>query len=426
MLVWKLAELTGPSVAEVVNPGAGATVTVTLNDQRTARLPLPFDERGTPEELQVASQVAPHVRVLKALLEGAPLFAGHVIRPPYSMVERKVEPAAVCPSDRLVHAQVNNRGDTNFGTGTGVLPAMTNDPDYANVYPNIGPQDQGQIIKRAIDHASPTAAETAAGVPGHGISTTLGSIPASVTRSRVYDTGKTIWEIPVQMAEVEGGPDFALTSLDRTDGILCQLDVFPSGQGTDRSSDVVFEFGTGRDNCANAIWVPEGAGLVNRWMVQGESLENAPPNFYRANQGSSQQVFGIRSGYEARADVSDSFTMQSIARARVARDAFPPDFIEITPALDDGTGRYRDPTSPPGAARFIRRETTYGQPIRVGPGEEHDCWIGDIVGVVLIDRPTVVLETTARIWQVTYTSDEDGRYVAEVKLTPTLSYSGVT
>lgn len=114
--------------------------------------------------------------------------------------------------------------------------------------------------------------------------------------------------------------------------------------------------------------------------------------------------------------------MQSIARARVATSAFPADFVEVTPTQDDGSARYRDPVT----RQVVRRDGSYGDPIRIGPNpSKHDCWLGDLVGVRAFDRPAVELETAGRLYEATWTVDEDRRVIAEGKLTPAVSFVDV-
>lgn len=394
MLRWAIGDLTGAGIpgAEVDNPLAGSQVVVPLNGRIAGKLLLSFDDPA-------AGQAYPLVRIVKCWLDGEIVAAGPIMKPRFDMQARTVEiPFVGDPSYRLERSFVNNRLDTNFSTGVGVMATQTQ-------------VLQGEIVARLMEHAKLTQVELDAGIPNLGIARgTLQS--GGVKRDRTYETGAQVWQQMLDMTGVIDGIDLALTPLDRTDGVLAKLDTFYPQRGFDRSRDVRFEYGLGVDNCTQVIWEPAGDEVINRATVQGVYTEGHPPLLYQSNQFASQVVNGIYQSYEARSDVSTLGTLVDLARDTAATHAFAPDDIEITPAMDDGSGRIRNQQT----GEITRIPGSFGRPPYLHPSG--DYWLGDTVGVTVYDRPTVTLETKGRVYELTLTEDGDGAVLAEVKVTP--------
>lgn len=410
MLTWALCDLNGRVIEMVDERQPGGQVTVTLNGPRRGSLSLSFDDPA-------ARHVGPLLRVVKVWLDGEPLCNGHVTKPRYSVRDRQIVIPFQDPSRKLERAQINNRGDTDFESPSTLFPAMTSDPDYSGTATNIGPQDQSEILVRLMEHAYPTPAEIALGVPGHGI--IRGTLPPSITRDRVYEDGAQVWQMMANLCAVREGVDMQLTPIDRMDGVLCQLDTFYPFQGGDLTGQVVFEIGHGLDNAADLVWEPAGDEVVNRWTTMGESEEGDPPNLWQANQAESQLLFGIYAHWEGREDVVFTTTLEQIATEQCAARAFPENVFQVTPAMSDGTGRARD--TDPSSQTFgtiQRMDGRFAVPPRFGPGPQHDYWLGDFIAVKAVDRPVVELEETGRVYEAVLTEDADGAVLTEIKVTP--------
>jgi hypothetical protein len=223
----------------------------------------------------------------------------------------------------------------------------------------------------------------------------------------------------LDMTGVIDGIDLSLTPLDRTDGILASLDTFYPNRGEDKSAEVVFECGLGLDNAANVIIEPAGDETVNRVTFQGVFTEGDPPNVYPSNQSQSQLQNGIYQAYVGRSDVIFTTTLEALAKDQCSAHAFPPDGFEITPALDDGTGRIRNPQT----GEIRRLDGRFAQPPQIGPSK---LWVGDTVGVRAYDRPAVQFEGAGRIYEITLTGDADGAVIPQLKATPLTTFVAVT
>lgn len=403
MLRFAVCDLTGAAVADAANPLAGSQVVTPLNGRITGTLNLSFEDPA-------ARFCYPLLRLVKCWFDGEIIACGPILKPRFDMAARTVQvPFFGDPSYRLERSFINNRGDTDFDTNAGVLPAMTDDP-YTGPFPNIGGKDQADIVARLMEHAGVSAAEAAAGVPGIGI--VRGSLQSGgVTRSRVYETGAQVLQQMLDMTGVIDGIDLAFTPLDRTDGILAKLDTYYPARGVDKSADCVFEYGLGLDNATNVVWEPSGDTVENRVTYQGQSNEGQPPNVYQSNMPESQLLFGVYQNYVGRSDVLYTTTLQALARDECSSHAFPIDSFEITPALDDGTGRLRDRET----GAITRLDGRYGKPPKISPS---GLWVGDTVGVRAYDRPTVEFEGSGRIYEITLSLDSDGATVPEIKATP--------
>jgi hypothetical protein len=154
---------------------------------------------------------------VKCWLDGDIIAAGPILKPRFDMQARQVSvPFFGDPSYRLEKSFVNNRGDTDFNTGTGILGTL-NDQGQST----FTQVDQAQILPALIDHASPTALELSLGVPDNGIA--FGTLQSGgVLRDRTYETGAQIYQQIVDMSGVIDGIDFSFTPQDRTDGVLAR------------------------------------------------------------------------------------------------------------------------------------------------------------------------------------------------------------
>jgi hypothetical protein len=406
MLRYAICDLTGATVADCEDVQAGDNVTIPLNGRISGTIVLSFDDPA-------AKECVPLVRVVKCWLDGQIVACGPILKPSFDMVARQVTvPFFGDPSYRLEKSFVNNRGDTNFNTGSGILGTLV---DGQSTLTGV---DQAQILWQLILHAAETPEEAAAGVPHLGISQgTLES--GGIVRDRTYDTGAQIWQQMLDMTGVIDGIDLSLTPVDRTDGTLAKLDTFYPARGTDKQAEVVFECGLGLDNAANIVFEPAGDVMANRVTYQGVFTQGDPPLIYQSNQAESELVYGIYQSFVGRSDVLESETLRQLAQDDCAAHAFPPDGFTITPALDDGTGRVLDRET----GQVTRLDGRFAQPPKIGP---KDLWVGDTVGVRAFDRPTVEFEGAGRIYEITLTGDADGAVIPTLSTTPQTILVAVT
>lgn len=390
MIDFRLCDLRGATLADF-HDTAGSSVTLAVNAGRTASLVTSFDDPA-------AGLVHPLATVVKARWPQGALFSGVVLRPQYASSTRQVTIPAVDPSLRLQAFQVGARSDA-----AGLPGANNTSWGYTAI-------DQSEILARLVEHASPTTAEAAAGVPGHGI--IRGSLPASVARDRLYEPGKQLWEACQQLAGVVDGVDFDLRALDETDGSLVALDTHYPQMGTDRSATVVFEYGWGRENCTECSI--EGAGDIvrNRSIRVGQVNETTGAQL-RADRDrtESQLAHGIYGEFVGEPDVVEQATLNEHAQAAVTNYGYPPYLVSVTPAQDDGTGYRVD------GGVLVKLPVRYGIPPVLGP--QGDYWLGDVVRVIPRDG-AFRFDIKARVLAITLTNASTGAVVAGLRLAPLL------
>lgn len=346
LLTWKLCDLRGRLLSRIDNR-LSDNATIDLDGQRQASVTISTDEKA-------ASYVQPLARVLKCSYGGTPVFAGQVGTPKWDGQAGTVEIPATCPSLRLQNAPL-------------LPPAPVGSP-YVLQLPNT---DESEMIWQLILAARPTSAQLAAGVPDIGL--IRGNIAQTRWRDRFYEPGQDVWEAIIALTQVLGGVDFELQPLDRTDGVLAQLNTFPR-QGSDKSAQVRFEFNWGRDNCQNVIYTPN-AGVINESVWQGQAEEGARPPFYLSRQADSAGAYGVFRQFTGASDISAVGTLQEHAQAEASILAFPTDDFEIVPAVE---GVAADPQT--GARSAVNPATgrAYGIPPLCHPNGAY--WLGDTVG----------------------------------------------
>lgn len=394
MIDFWLCDLNGVTIKDFTDLSGGVrgTVTLTLNGGRVASVPASFDDTAAPF-------VQPLTTVVKASWDRGHLFTGVVVRPQYSGRDRRVTVTARDPTVRLQGFQVGARSD---GAG---IPSFNNGPyGWTTV-------DQSEMLARLMEHATPTATELTAGVPGHGI--IRGTMPLSKTRDRVYEPGKQIWEAWTQLAGVVDGVDFDLRPLDQTDGSYVALDTYYPMMGSDRSDTVVFHYAWGLENLVDCDIEPAGDIVKNRSIHVGQldEVSQSQPTSGVVDRSESVKVHGIYSDYVGESDVISAATLTEHALGTVTTYGYPPFFITMTPAQDDGSG-YRINSA--GVLEILPKR--YGSPPVLGPAA--DYWLGDIVAVVVRDGPAFDFDLLARVIEITLSNTPSGAVQAELKLAP--------
>ncbi len=354
-LSWGLYDLAGGLLGPVTNRLPGSRVEPALNGRYSAQLNLSLED-------EMADLVEPLAVVVMTWLDGAPVFAGVVGEPTFDFGAGTCQVPAFGPSLRLERAFVGQRSD-----GAGLVGAAAGLP-Y-----RLEQVAEGEIMWRLVQHASPTAAEQAAGVPDHGIA--RGNIHGGNLRDREYDPGKQLWEAITELSEVIDGCDFDLRPVydPARSGVLAELDTFDR-MGADLTDRVRLEFGVGDNTAANLILKPSG-DVVNRMTGVGEAPPydgegDAPePPRYTADQPASQVAYGLHGDYRGLTGIDNLQRVAEHVGEVVATQAFPVDHFDVVPALQDGSAYLV------GDDGQVRRVAGLGRPPRFGPGGE--WWLGD-------------------------------------------------
>lgn len=346
-LTWALTDFYGRRIGQFWDR-SGGQVSIALNGQRTARVTVSLEDEAVRRIYPLATMLKVYYGE-KLLLHGpltVPSFRAGTQAPGETSMEGvgAVELAAVDASHYLTkfHAHGLERMDD-------VL--------------------QAQIMARLMEHADAS----------HGIIRgTLDS--GGVKRDRHYPDGKNIWEAIVELSAVNRGPDFELEPLDREDGVRAQLNTFFPRQGTNKHDTVILEYGLGRMNAADFRYEPDGTQVVNRYILSGQAINGKVAKAYRADQLESQQLFGMHQLMEARPDINRVKTLREHAEGFVAAHAFPIDYFDVTPAVEQGGAAFgyrRDPLT----GEILWLGEAYAIPPRFGPGPDFDYWIGDTIAV---------------------------------------------
>lgn len=392
MLDFRLCDLKGRTIGEIEDL-PGSQVIIGLSDRRTASVSVSFDDPA-------AGKVSPLRTVLKARLNDAPVYSGVILRPQFRGRERRASLPSVDPSARLAAFHFGQRADGAAPTGAAGVPYRWTQ------------LDQVEMLRRMISHAQLTTAELASGAPGHGI--TFGDTPMSgVLRDREYEQGKQVWEAMQQLHSVINGFDFELEPIDTEDGNLVKLNTFYPFQGQDKRSTVEFNYGWGQENLADYTWDRAGDLVKNRSTQVGKKDEDtgAQPSASWTNDESVVK-YGLWGEWRGQPEVTLIPTLEEDAYTSVISYGEPINFLDLRPALDDGSGWYRDATN------VLRRaQGKFGVAPRFG--KNADYYIGDIVSLVIRDG-FVSLDIAVRVVGATITRVSNGGVLVEPRVAPVL------
>jgi hypothetical protein len=402
VLSWHLCDLAGNELAALDDRLPGGAVEIGVNKPRTASVPLSLED---PAILSAY----PLYTSLKVFLDGAPLFRGPLLRPRIESTGWTIR--AVDPSIRPQRFHIGQRSDD-----AGLDGALVDNPwRWEGV-------DQRSMMDRLIRYCDPTVLETNQGVPPVGIRT--GSsfwLPGSSgkARDREYEPGKQLWEALMELSEVLEGNDFELRPIDTTDGQMVELWIGPLG--TDRSQEIVFEYGALGANASDFALELAGDGVVTRSTWTGQAIEGGDQPAVTAYQPEAERAFGIFGDFQGRPDIVESDTLREHAQGVVSTYGWPIDYFEVTPALDDGSGYRRNQQG-----ILTKLPDRFAVPPRFGPGPQHDYWIGDTLGA-WAQLGRLIVETSGRLTDARLTeADDAGNYVTELTLAPAVSEAGIT
>jgi hypothetical protein len=468
-----LLERDGTPVGRITDRDVGLSVSGGIDIGRTAQLPVWFDDPLTRDDPTTNGGFFPINRLIRIMLDGDYLFNGPILLPEENWSERKTQLTCVGPHWFLQQSEVNTRSDTiapgqlqgnttngsvlvtgipttfltanldvlgpgipsgakinNIVSGTSfnltVAATLTHTQQWLTFSRGIFlPQiqvAQWEIMYRLMEHVLPTAAETATGIPDHGV--IRGTHPAlgaagSALRDREYVTGDQILSSIEEFNSVENGVEHVWRALSGAGGDLAALDT-ADRFGTDKSSTIVFQYGWGENNASDFSYKPPGDAVRNRGFVTGTAIEGEQQYVGIADQPDSELLHGILTAFGSDPSTIDPTLLSEVAQGLVAANAFPADYFEIVPALDDGTGYKRAQTG--GWTKV--QDQKFGVPPTFGPNK--DYWEGDTIAVHARDKSGHIREVIGRVveWTVTE-ADEFGNVLAALKCEPLVTMSGV-
>ena len=363
---WTLSTRSGSTIAEFYNRKS-SRVDIERNGRKTATLAVSiYDE--------FAEKIVALETLLKCYYGDRCIYAGPVVVPEFDFDGGTV---TITSFDTYFLERSFWSGNANGTMGTSPLNYNT---DHSNIL-----YDLITVV------AAPTAAEIASGTPGHGI--VVPTPPAAgITRVVTYEPGQQVFTAITDLTEILDAPDFSLDAVDRTDGVWAEFNIHVPEIGADKTDTVIFEFGTGRNNCTGFKWGPSGEVVRNRQHVVGQATGEAlaPTGF--AQDVPSQRKRGIIENWEGSFGSEDAPTVQDRADELLRAYARPPDFFTVQPAIEG-------------------LEESYGVPPRVF----EDYGIGDDVTVVA-KRGNLLVEVEG---EITAISLEEATTAGDVRVTLT-------
>jgi hypothetical protein len=402
---WELTDLTGRRLAFIKQRDPGAFVQVDLNGHRAAQCTIDTEDRAAAEVYPLARRL----RVWLETYETRPIFYGPITSPQFVGKSGKITVNALGPTHQLEAAFIPFPSSWVPDDDGAVWTLIYTDTDQSEIMAQLfeyGDFRSGQVLSQG-----PLPTINGASLwPSHGI--VRGTLPASVKRDRTYEPGKQMWQAITELGNVIGGPDFDFEPLYNLQGKTAQLNTYPQGQGKDRSKDVRFEFNTGRNNCDDFTWTPDGPSTVTQATEVGQASFGGEPPHYTAVQDDAGKVFGKWESFQGRPDVNQSFTIEEHASGVIAAYAFPPDIIEVTPNLK---GNPEGLSVPPSA---------HPDPDSLAPADGY--WIGDQVSA-LAKKGYFRFENKARVVSIKLTeADAAGNIQEKVTLASTIFEAGAT
>ena len=311
--------------------GGGCSVHEPLNDSRTARCTISAYDG-------IARKVRPLDRVLAVTYGPYLIFKGVILSVRKDFAAGRVEIAAHDPSIKLKH-HYHQYGDRAVSYG----------------YPL-----DGIGMRTLIESSLPTGEELDHDIPPNGIlwgydnTTRQGPKPSDPKNPAPGDgiwrrvrRHENVWQSVQNLAALdEVGPDFRLRPVDRdhpgrmggwAPGFFTELDT-NDRLGEDKFDEVIFEHGTGNDNCENVIHEPDGS-VVRNWFayVYPGGQRNSKDNERLAiSRGwSSIEDYGLMQGLESSGQTGDvKDVLRKKAREWVKAYGRPPNFFQVMPRVD--------------------------------------------------------------------------------------------
>lgn len=311
----------------------GGEVMIPKNDSRTAKVTLSvYNEVVT----QIGTTEYPALeRMLKVYYiphqtEVYLVFWGVIIKPHWNFSQGTVEVNAHDPS--LAWKKGNHHyGDTVVGTRTrGGFPM------------------DGRGIRMLAESVMPNVDQLARGVRGPGILWGINTVPNEKKRPAdlnkpnaatdgvwsLATRGQQVFESIQNVVEAADGPDWQLRPTDdfKERGFFAYLDTF-ARQGKDRTGQIVWHYGFGRNNLENMEWEPDGDAVKN-WAIEvapgGPSTKEDTGRIAAAHKDGSFTRIGIYENWESSNNKDTQQVLQTKANAWVAAYGTPPDLVTLT------------------------------------------------------------------------------------------------
>lgn len=362
---WQLTDRDGNAIAEFYNRRS-SRVDVELNSRKTATISLSiYDE--------FADKIIALQTLLKCFYGDRCIYAGPVVVPNFDFDGGTVEITSF---------------DTYF-LERAFIEAQT-------VYTGV---EHTTVVANLLALAQSPSPLT---IPGPGIEANLPFPSSSTNRTQTYEPGQQIWAGITDLASILNAPDFSITPVDRTDGVWGQFNMHYPRRGSDKTDSVIFEYGTGRNNCTGFKWGPSGESVRNKQIVVGQAQGDSVAPTQTWTDLTSQQKHGIIENYEGSFGSPDSAIVLARAQELIAAYKNPPDFFTVQPAIEG-------------------LEEKYGVPPRVF--EDYD--VGDTVQVIA-KRGNLTVAATGRISAL---SLEEATSAGDVRVTltcqPTVPQGGL-
>ncbi|WP_297775063.1 hypothetical protein [Mycobacterium sp.] len=395
MLLFQITDLLGVVKATCWQHEGGG-VDIPLMDSRTATLKLSVYDPNVIE-------VKPLERMLKVFYNGHLEFWGVMLTPTWSSTADGDPAVQINAHDPTIWWKKNNHR-----YGDRVLKGFPID---------------GRGLWQLAESAIPLQEQLARGIPHPGIffgtdeSTHTGPKPADMQNPQPGDglwsvatRGQVVWETVQQLGEAIVGPEWDLRPVDADHpgvtstwqpGYYCELNAWDQ-RGVDRSGDVIFHHGFGRNNLDGFEWTPDGNSVVN-YQVEvypgGEKNSGDTARRAMAHNEASWLKYGIYEGWESSNSKDPQNVLQAKADLYVDTYSDPPDFITITPVAENGTG---DPAAE--------------QPYRY----IDDFTVGDTIRAAC-KRGYMLVDVAARVMKVSLAAAASGQVKTTMDCVPDLT-----
>lgn len=267
------------TIGKLKNAHSRALV-VDLNKSGSASCWIPTSE-------SVAKYVSPWRTCVVAQHDGQPFWSGPIVSCPTNMATGEMTISAVGWFEHLMHLLLK---------------------DLLTSYVE---EDEGAIIASLLGKAR----EQWAALP-----IALGTVEASVQRTRSYQQDQNIGQAIIDLTELEDGTDWYIDPITRELEIVAR-------RGVDRPNcKWVFIHGeSGRSNLSNVERDVDGTGMVNDMIARGKGVSG------RQTEPLSEEEYGVFQESQGLSDVVETETLESYAAAEVAYRSQPRVTYKLSP-----------------------------------------------------------------------------------------------
>lgn len=236
-----------------------ASVKIPMNDSREANVTLSvYDSIISDDWFNFAGSYGVYMVMLKIYYGDNLVFWGPVVTVEGDIGAGTVTLNAVDPTIRLQHHYVR------YGDAAEEHSKIPEGNAYAGQVPV-----SGTGLRLLRDAGENTAAQNTRGVPPLGIidgydTSSSGSDKMTVSR------GTEVWSTMKDLCAHAIGPDMDIFPITGTDGAYARLDVH-STIGFDRTAEVVYHKGWGKDNAENIVWTTGGTLVTHDHVLSSDA-----------------------------------------------------------------------------------------------------------------------------------------------------------